>query len=188
MSSPQPWDPDSTMRKLSRSFPFSLFHRRKRIDRNAVRSSYVVAPVHVEAPTTPAGVAIRCRKCNSDLFANDLDLKSVTEFFGGISVNESWEEGAEAGCMFCRLITAVWEDAKWRYELDWSRLLKIELITDGQYLLRLMNGEAKLPHILVPMTWSTITIFVKGKAYSVDRYVLKYQHHRSQSPHPPGEI
>jgi hypothetical protein len=77
----------------------------------------VIAPGHREAPTTPADVANRCMNCNSDLSAENLDLKLVAERFGQKGIGRSWREGAEGGCMFCRLITAVEEDAKQRYSV-----------------------------------------------------------------------
>jgi hypothetical protein len=145
----------------------------------------VIAPGHREAPTTPADVANRCMNCNSDLSAENLDLKLVAERFGQKEIGRSWREGAEGGCMFCRLITAVEEDAKQRYSVEvWFWEVEIKLPPDGQYLLRLIKGFTALPHVPNPRARSMITIFSKGKAHSIDRYVLIYQHHRFQAPHP----
>jgi hypothetical protein len=148
----------------------------------------VIAPGHLEAPTPPADVAKRCPNCNSDISVEDLDLESVAEYFGQKEVDRPWEESAEGGCMFCRLITAVKEDAMQQYGFVWLTV-KLKLNLDGQYLLRLTNSfMTGLPHTLNPALWATNTVFLKGKASSVNRYVSRYQHHRFRSPHPPGKV
>jgi hypothetical protein len=147
----------------------------------------VIASGHLEVPTTPA-VAKRCRNCNSDLSAGHLDLKSVAECFGQEEVPRSWVESAEAGCTFCRLVTAVEDDAKERYGFGWLQGVQIGLTTDGQYVLRLPYAITELPHTLEHYVNSTITVYLKGKASPIDRYKLIYQHHRSKSVQPLGGI
>lgn len=147
-----------------------------------------MAPGHLEAPATSADVAKRCTNCNSDLSANDLDLKSVKRFVGTAAAENHWDEGAEAGCMFCRLITAVKDHARQqdgRGQFD----MRLGPNLDGQYHLSLsiwsMTG---LPHTLSSEIWATVTVFLKGKVSSVNRYVSRYQRHRYPSPHPPGKV
>jgi hypothetical protein len=147
----------------------------------------VIAPGHLEAPTPPADVAKRCPSCNSDISAEDLDLESVAEYFGQRNVFRRWEESAEGGCMFCRLIMAVEKDANQRYKIRWIGHMKVGLTTDGQYFLHLDTTRTKLPHTLVSRVYSTINVFLQGKASSFDSYVLVYQHHRFKLTHPPGE-
>lgn len=154
------YDRDSTMRTLSRPFSFSFFHRRK-----------------------------RCSSCNSDLSAEDLDLKSVAKYCGQKEVQRSWEESAEDGCIFCRLITAVWRDARQSYGRPEETAITIARATDGQYLLRFPFASIYgLPHTLELFSASTITVYLKGKASPVDRHVLVCQHHRFEFAHPVREI
>jgi hypothetical protein len=153
------YDRESTMRKLSRPFSFSSFRRRK-----------------------------RCPNCNSDLSAEDLDLKSVARCFGQQEVHRSWKESAKDGCIFCCLVTAVEEDARQRYGFEWWRDVRIGHTTDGQYLLHLISTTTGLPHTLLPTVVSTTTVLLKGKTSPIDRHVLKYQHNRFQSDQPLGEL
>jgi hypothetical protein len=149
--------------------------------------SQVIALGHLEALTTPADVAERCSNCSCALSAEDLYLKSVAEQISQKRVDQHWEKGAEGGCMFCRLITAVEKDAKQQYKIRWIGHVKVGLTTDGQYFLHLNTARTKLPHTLVSRVYSTINVFLQGKASSVDSYVLIYQHHRFKFTHPPGE-
>ena len=149
--------------------------------------SQVIASGHLEAPTTPADVAERCSNCSRPLSAEDLDLKSVAERISQKRVDQRWAKSAAGGCMLCRLIMAVEKDANQRYKIRWIEYMKVGLTTDGQYFLHLNTAGTELPHTLVSRVYSTINVFLQGKASSFDSYVLVYQHHRFKLTHPPGE-
>lgn len=119
----------------------------------------------------PTDMAKRCSNCNSDLSADDLDLKSVAEYFNQEEAQRYWEEGAANGCLFCRLIAAVWADAGQQYRCYRSGYVKIGQATNGQYFLRLVNILSKLPHTVDRGVYATIAIYLEGKASPFDRYV-----------------
>jgi hypothetical protein len=136
----------------------------------------------------PTDMAKRCSNCNSDLSADDLDLKSVVEYFNQEEAQRYWEEGAANGCLFCRLIASVWADAGQQYRCYRSGYVKIGLTTDGQYFLHLVNILSKLPHTVHRGVYATIAIYLEGKASPFDRYVLPNQHRRFWSSHSLREI
>jgi hypothetical protein len=140
--------------------------------------SEFLASGHPASSMTPADRVERCSNCNSDLSAADLDLESVAEYFNQEEVQRYWEEGAAGGCVFCCLIATVWADAGQQYRCYRSGYVRLELTTDEQYLLRLVNILSKLPQTAHRGVYATITLYLKGKASSVNRYVLRYQHHR----------
>jgi hypothetical protein len=98
----------------------------------------------------------------------------VAEFFNQEEVQRYWEEGAAGGCVFCRLIAAVWANAGQQYKCYRSGYVRVELNTDGRYTVRLVNMLVKLPRTVDRNVFATITIYSKGKASPFGRYVLSY--------------
>ncbi|KAG9187875.1 hypothetical protein G6011_05746 [Alternaria panax] len=123
--------------------------------------SEFVASEYPAPSTTPADIVERCSNCNSDLSADDLDLKSVAGYFNQEETHRRWEEGAADGCIFCHLIAAVWADAAQQSRCYRSGYVKVGLVTDERYSLRLVNILSKLPHTLDRGVYATIAIYLK---------------------------